>query len=67
MNIVELETKNGRVFRVAVDNANQMRRLQKVLRDNKEKSHEVFTRIDENRFYGIHNIAEFEKIASTLV
>jgi hypothetical protein len=67
MNIFELETKNGRVFRVAIENKSQLNRLRKVIADNKNKSYEVFTRIDDNKLNGIHDIKTFERLADSLV
>ena len=67
MNIWELETKNGRIFRVAVVNESQVKRMQKVIRDNKKKGYEVFTRIDTNVCNGIHDIKQFEALAEKLV
>ena len=67
MQIWELKTKNGRVFRVAIENASQEKRLKKVIADNNSKktyekfiSQKVITK-------GIHNIADFEHLANTLV
>ncbi len=39
MQIFELKTKNGRTFRVAVENKNQKARLDQVVRDNKKKGY----------------------------
>ena len=66
MNITELTTKNGKVFRVAVTNNSQRRRLSKVIEANKKKGYEVFTKI-EDIVNGIHTISDFEKIAEKLV
>ncbi|MEA3386900.1 MAG: hypothetical protein U9Q66_00455 [Patescibacteria group bacterium] len=66
MKIYELETKNGRVFRVAVANNNQESRLHKVIASNKNKSYEVFTRIEVIK-NGIHDIKQFEQLADRLV
>lgn len=66
MQIYELETKNGRVFRVVVANKSQQARLTKVIHDNKSKSYEVFVRI-EVITNGIHDIKQFEKLADSLV
>ncbi len=64
--IYELETRNGRVFRVVVENPGQEKRLSKVVEDNKSKTYEVFCRV-ECINNGIHDIASFEKLADTLV
>lgn len=66
MKIWELETKNGRVFRVAIENANQEKRLHKVIADNRsKKNYELF--ISQKVITkGIHNIADFERLADTL-
>ncbi|MBW6487506.1 hypothetical protein [Sulfurimonas sp.] len=66
MQIYELETKNGRVFSVAVANKSQQARLTKVIHDNKSKSYEVFVRIEVIKS-GIHDIKQFEKLADSLV
>lgn len=66
MKIYELETKNGRVFRVAIQNPGQEKRLFKVIGDNKKKDYEVFSRVECTN-NGIHDIANFEKLADTLV
>jgi len=62
--VYELETKNGRIFRVAVDNKNQIDRLFKKVNENKGK-YEEFIRI-EVITNGIHNIKDFEKLADSL-
>lgn len=66
MKIYELETKNGRVFRVAVANKSQEKRLLRAVQNNKTKSYEVFIRA-EVVVNGIHDIKQFEKLADTLV
>ncbi|MDD3466545.1 MAG: hypothetical protein PHE67_05275 [Campylobacterales bacterium] len=66
MKIFELETKNGRIFRVCVDSAAQEKRLFKVINENKKKTYEIFTRVECIK-NGIHSIADFEKLADTLV
>ena len=66
MTIIELETKNGRVYRVAINNANQKTRLNRVIEANKKKGYEVFIRVETVQD-GIHDIATFEKIANDLV
>ena len=63
--IYELETRNGRVFRVVVENPGQEKRLFKVIGENKKKSYEVFSRV-ECVNNGIHDIASFEKLADIL-
>jgi len=65
MDIYELETKNGRIFRVAIENRSQKDRLNKVIAKNKSKPYEVFTRIECVK-NGIHNIKDFEAIADSL-
>lgn len=64
--VYELETKNGRVFRVVISNDAQEKRLLKKVAENKEKSYEVFTRI-EVVVSGIHDIKAFELLCDTLV
>ena len=66
MQVFELSTKNGRVFRVAVSNENQQKRLNKVIRENKEKGYEVFTEI-KCITSGIHSMKEFEALSEKLV
>ncbi|MDD3466548.1 MAG: hypothetical protein PHE67_05290 [Campylobacterales bacterium] len=66
MTLYELETKNGRIFKVVVTNANQEKRLFEVVEDNKSKTYELFCRV-ECINNGIHDIASFEKLADTLV
>jgi len=65
MQIYELETKNGRIFRVAVENKSQEKRLDKIVAKNKDKSYEVFTRIECVK-NGIHNIKDFEALVNSL-
>jgi len=66
MKIFELETKNGRIFRVAIDNKNQEKRFLKKVAENKNKSYEVFKRVECVK-NGIHNIKDFEALANTLI
>lgn len=66
MNIWELETKNGRIFRVAIENKSQLKRIKKVIADNKNKEYEIFIRIDTNALNGIHEIKSFENLANSL-
>ncbi len=66
MEIYELETKNGRIFRVAIANESQRRRIYKKVAENKNKTYEVFVRFESVK-NGIHNIKDFEAIADTLV
>ncbi len=66
MYIYELETKNGRIFKVGIENNNQLKRLHQVIHENKAKKYEVFTRIDIV-VNGIHNIKDFEKSCDALV
>lgn len=65
MEIYELETVNGRVFRVAIANKSQKKRLLNAVEKNKSKSYEVFKRVDAVN-NGIHDIKSFEQIADTL-
>jgi hypothetical protein len=67
MKIYEIETRNGRVFRVATENANQEKRLSEIVNKNKQKSYyEVFTRVEVVK-NGIHTIKQFEKLSDTLI
>lgn len=65
MKIWELETKNGRIFRVAIQNENQQKRLMKKIKENESKSYENFIRIEVVK-NGIHDINDFEKLADSL-
>ncbi len=65
MKIWELETKNGRVIRVAVENKNQEKRLRKKIFENKSKEYEVFTRVEVIQ-NGISSISNFEKFCDSL-
>lgn len=65
MQVWELETKNGRVFRVAIENTSQEKRLKKVIAENSSKTYEKF--ISQKVITsGIHNIADFERLAGEL-
>ena len=66
MKIWELETKNGRIFRVTIQNMNQQKRLMKKIKENGSKSYEKFVRIEVVK-NGIHDINDFEKLADTLI
>ena len=65
MKIYELETKNGRTFRVAVANKNQLNRLMAKV-DRSKGKYQEFTSVKVVT-NGIHDIKEFEKIADTLI
>ncbi len=62
MQVYELETKNGRIFRVAVENKSQTDRMFRKINENKGK-HEEFIRIEIIN-NGINNIKSFEKLIS---
>jgi len=64
MKCYELETKNGRTFRVAINNDSQEQRLLKKVNENKGK-YEEFVRV-EVVMDGIHDIKDFEKLADSL-
>jgi len=66
MQIVRLETKNGRVFKIAINNENQKKRLQKVINDNKNKSYEVFVKVEYIE-EGVQDIKQLENINKYLV
>jgi hypothetical protein len=66
MKVYELETRNGRIFRVVVTNKSQEKRLSKVITDNKKKRYEVFKRIEVIN-NGIHDLKAFEQLARSLV
>lgn len=65
MKVYELKTKNGRAFRVAVNNDNQEKRLLRIVFDNKNKSYEIFESVT-SVLNGIHDIKTFEKLANEL-
>lgn len=64
--VYELETRNGRSFRVVINNDAQEKRLFKKIEENKAKGYEVFTRVDVI-VNGIHDIKAFELLCDTLV
>ncbi len=66
MKIYELETKNGRIFRVAINNDNQEKRLLKTVKNNKSKNYEIFIRVEVVQ-NGICDISDFEKLQDKLV
>jgi len=66
MKIYEVKTKNGRTFRVAIENKNQEKRFLKKVKENKKKSYELFTSVECIK-NGIHNIKDFEVLANTLI
>lgn len=65
MNIFECETENGRIFRVAISNKNQLERFRKAIRENKDKKYEKFIRI-EDKLNGIFDIKQFELNCNSL-
>ncbi|MGE4510480.1 MAG: hypothetical protein AB7D43_05200 [Sulfurimonadaceae bacterium] len=66
MQVFKVETKNGRVFKVAIENSSQEKRFLKVINNNKGKSYEHFTSVKRVE-HGIQTIKEFEALASSLV
>ena len=66
MKIYELETKNGRVYKVAIANKNQELKFRKTLRENEKKSYEVFTKV-KCIYNSIHDINDFINLANKLV
>lgn len=64
MNIYELETNNGRVFRVSIDNDAQLARLNRAIK-TKDGGYEAFKRC-EVVLNGIHDIKSFENLVQTL-
>lgn len=64
--IYELETKNGRVFRVAINNKSQENKLMKIIDENKNKTYEVFVSVTVAN-NGIHSIKDFESLTNTLL
>ena len=66
MMIYELKTANGRLFKVAIENNSQKKRLLKAYHDNiNSDKYEKFASIKEVSV-GIHNIKTFEKLTTTL-
>jgi len=65
MRIVELETKNGRIFKVYIKDEDQYTRLQQVISDNKTRKYETFKRITTIT-KGVYPIEEFERLCNTL-
>lgn len=65
MKIWELEMKSGKVFRVAVENKNQEKRLYKRIADINNRAREQIIS-SKVIVAGIHNIADFEYLADTL-
>lgn len=59
MYIYEAETKNGRTYRVAINNKSQEKRFLKVIADNKEHKEEKFIRVEVVQ-NGINTISDFE-------
>jgi len=65
--IIEVTTKNGRVFRVALENQNQVNRFNQIVSDNKNKNgYELIVNV-KVVLNGIHTIGEFEKLAEELL
>jgi len=60
MKVYELETKNGRVFRVIIVNDSQQKKLRKLINDN-----ETFVRV-EVVINGVHDIKQFTQLCSAL-
>jgi len=60
MYICEVKTKDGRKFRVAIENGSQKQRFLKKIRDN-----ENFIQT-ESVLSGIHNIGDFEAIVDSI-
>ena len=63
--IVELETKNGRIYKVSIQSEHHLKRLKKIIHHNKTKKYEIFTNISivESRVY---SIGEFEESCKAL-
>jgi len=62
--VIEAKTKNGRMFRVLIENNNQFERFKKTYSNNKGTEQEFISyRVVSN---GIHNIKDFEVIAEAL-
>ena len=62
--VYKLTTKNGREFRVKVENESQERRLRKIVDASKGKYEELT--LHEPILNGIHDIKSFERTAETL-
>lgn len=65
MQIYEAQTKNGRIFRVAIENQSQKKRFLAAIAKQDKSSYESFVRV-ESVDYGIHNIKDFEKLTHSL-
>jgi len=65
MQIYEAETKNGRIFRVAIENQSQKKRFLAAIAKKDKNSYEAFIRV-EPVSNGIHNIKDFETLANSL-
>ena len=65
MEIVELETKNGRIFKVYIKDNDHYNRLQQVISDNKTRKYETFTRITTIT-KGVYPIGSFERLCNRL-
>ena len=64
--VFELETKNGRIFRVLVENDTQEKRLFRIMfDDSKNLGDEELVKI-HCELYGVHNIKDFEDYYSSL-
>ena len=64
--VFELETKNGRVFRVLVKNDSQEKRLFKIMFDDFERlGDEQLVKI-HCEVYGIHDLKQFEDYYTAL-
>ena len=64
--IYELETKNGRTYRVAITNKNQEKRLHKIIKDSEKNKYEKIIRV-EVIMRGIQDIGEIEAITKELL
>ena len=64
--VFELETKNGRIFRVLVENDTQEKRLFKIMfDDSKNLGGEELVKI-HCELYGIHSLKQFEDYYKSL-
>lgn len=67
MNIWQLKTRDGRKFKVNIENRNQADRVRQVIFNlNKDKEEDYIIEIDTNICNGIYNIRQFENLASFL-
>lgn len=65
MNIYQVETVNGRFFRIAINSDAQKKRMMKVINNSQDKYERFINLKCINN--GVHNIKDFESISGELV